>query len=372
MKSIAMAQVADRQIEQIELEVPRVGALEGLLRVEACGLCGSDIEQYEGLMAQKNIVQYPLIPGHEPVGVLEEVGAEAAQVWGLKKGDRVAIAGPLNCGRCFQCLTGTHHLCRSVFPGSEFLPAYGLMPTDYGHGLWGGYSQYIHLHPRTLFCKLPDHLPSNMATMYQALAAGLRWAVAVPQTAIGDTVLVMGCGQRGLASVVALKQAGVSNIIVTGLERDAGKLAIARMLGATTTIVADRESVVEKVMELTNGRGVDVALDVVPVSGEPILSAVEAVRTGGTIVLAGIKGGSTRVPIDTDMIVTREITLKGVMTQPYEFYAKAVDLLSRDLATLSQLHTHDFELEDVVEALALLAGERPGETAISISLHPPH
>jgi threonine dehydrogenase-like Zn-dependent dehydrogenase len=367
-----MAQVADRRLDQIEVEVPVVRSDEGLLRVEACGLCGSDLEQYEGLVVRKGMVKYPLIPGHEPVGVLEEVGPEAAARWGLKKGDRVAISNSLTCGRCTNCLGGSHNLCRSLFPGSDFVPAYGLMPMTFGHGLWGGYSQYIHLHPRTLFCKLPDHVPSRFATMYQALASGLRWAVAVPRTAAGDSVLVLGCGQRGLASVFALKQAGVRKIIVTGLARDRHKLELARQLGATATIVADEESVVERVMQLTNGRGVDVAVDVVPVSGEPILHAIDAVRNGGTIVLAGIKGGETRVPIDTDRVVMREITLRGVMTQTHEFYLEAVDLLSRELEQLAVLHTHEFALSDVEQALHVLGGKVPGENAISISIHPEH
>jgi threonine dehydrogenase-like Zn-dependent dehydrogenase len=372
MKAFAMAQVADRRLEHIELEVPLVRPEEGLLRVEACGLCGSDLEQYHGLLAKNKIIEYPIIPGHEPVGILEEVGSEAAALWGLRKGDRVAIAGPLNCGRCFHCLGGSHHLCRSVFNAQKFIPAYGLIPTTYGHGLWGGYSQYIHLHPRTLFCKIPDNVPSRMATMYQALAAGLRWAVAVPKTAAGDSVLVLGCGQRGLACVVALKRAGVRSIIVTGLARDRFKLDLARQLGATATIVVDEEPVVETVMKLTNGRGVDVAVDVVPVAGEPILHAIEAIRTGGTIVLAGIKGGDDRLPINTDQIVTREITVKGVMTQPYEFYANAVELLGQDLAELAPMHTHEFPLADIEQALRVLGGEESGESAISISVHPEH
>jgi len=370
MKSIAMAQIADRRIEKIEMEVPRVGPAEGLLRVEACGLCGSDVEQFNGLLARNNTVQYPIIPGHEPVGIIEEIGPEAEANWGVRKGDRVAIAGPLNCGRCDHCLGGTHHLCRSLFATEGFLPAYGLIPTTFGHGLWGGYSEYIHLHPRTLFCKIPDNVPARLATMYQALAAGLRWAVAVPETAMGDTVLVLGCGQRGLASVVALKRAGAGRIIVTGLARDSHKLALARQLGATDVIVADREDVTARVMEITAGRGVDVSIDVVPVSGIPIGVAINAVRTGGTIVLAGIKGNPSGIAIDTDQIVKREITLKGVMTQTYNFYREAVDMLSRDLALLAPMHTHEYALDDVETALKVLAGEVPGQQAISISIHP--
>lgn len=365
-----MAQVGDRRLEMMEVDVPPVGEDEGLLRVEACGLCGSDVEQYEGLLQRKGLVEYPIIPGHEPVGIIEEIGAEASQTWGLQTGDRVAIAGPMNCGRCEKCLSGAHHLCRSLFSNAAMLPAYGLMPLSFKHGLWGGYSEYIHLHPRTLFCKIPQNVPSTVATVYQALAAGLRWAVAVPATAIGDSVLVLGCGQRGLAAVVALRRAGISQIIVTGLHRDEHKLAIARELGASHTILADSENVVERVLQLTHGRGVDVALDVVPVSGQPVMDAVGAVRSGGTIVLAGIKGGTTGVALDTDAIVTREITIKGVMTQPYSFYREAVEMLGEDCERLSSLHTHEYSLDRVAEAIRVLAGNESTEKAISICVLP--
>lgn len=370
MKSRAMAQLADRQLEMVEIDIPPVRADEGLLRVEACGLCGSDVEQYEGLLERKGLIHYPIVPGHEPVGIIEEIGPEAARTWGLKRGDRVAIAGPINCGRCAHCLRGAQHLCRSLFPDPKMIPGYGLMPMDFGHGLWGGYSEYIHLHPRTLFCKVPSNVPSRVATIYQALASGLRWAVSVPRAGIGDSVLVLGCGQRGLASVVALRRAGVSQIIVTGISRDHYKLELARELGATHTILADQENVVERTLEITAGRGVDVAVDVVPVSGQPIIDAVAAIRTGGTIVLAGIKGGSSKVAIDTDEVVTREITIKGVMTQSYDFYREALHMLGEDVARLSRLHTHEFSLANTEEAIHVLAGERSTEQPVSICIVP--
>ena len=236
MKARAMVQIAARRLEIEEFEVPRVGASEGLLRVAACGLCGSDVEQYRGHFAEKGLAEYPVIPGHEPVGTIEELGADAQARWGVKAGDRVALQPVISCGRCADCLSGAHHLCKGMFQMAS--PAYGYLPTTIGHGLWGGYGEYIHLHERTLMHRLPDNVPDEMATMYQALAAGIRWAVAVPRAGFSDTVLVMGCGQRGLASVVALKAAGVPDIIVTGLKRDAFKLRLARELGATHTVVA--------------------------------------------------------------------------------------------------------------------------------------
>ncbi|MFM9970148.1 MAG: zinc-binding dehydrogenase [Burkholderiales bacterium] len=367
MKARAMVQVADRRLEMQEIDVSRLGPGEALMRVEACGLCGSDIEQYRGTFSGKRADSYPLIPGHEPVGTIEEIDAEAALSWGIRVGDRVALIPHLTCGRCELCLAGQSHLCKGLLPVPK--PVYGMIPLAYRHGLWGGYSEYMHLHPRTLFCKLPDSLPAQMATMYQALASGLRWAVQVPSTAMSDSVLVLGCGQRGLASVWALRRAGVSTIIVTGLARDRAKLDLTRRLGASHTIVVDEENTVLQVMAITHGRGVDVAIDVVPGSTQPVIDAVETVRVGGMIVVAGIKGAANMTALSTDRLLYKEITLKGVYTQGADAYREAVELMAEDLATLAPLHTHEVALERVEEAILRLAGELPGDP-ICMSVHP--
>jgi threonine dehydrogenase-like Zn-dependent dehydrogenase len=363
-----MVQVADRRLEMRTREVPRVGPDEALLRVEGCGLCGSDIEQYRGHFTAKGIVAYPLIPGHEPVGILEEVGPGAARAWGVRKGDRVALEPHLSCGLCRSCLSGAYHLCKAIRPVG--LPSYGFLPLDFGHGLWGGYGEYIHLHPRTVLHRLPEGMPVALATTYQALAAGIRWAVQVPGTALGDSILVLGCGQRGLGSVVAAKEAGAGCIIVTGLERDRHKLALARSLGAHHAILADSEDVVARVMEITNGAGVDVAVDVVPAVPHPVIHAVEAVRVGGTVVVAGVKGRDTRVALDTDRILFKEITIHGVYSQGRAAYEQSLRLLAENRHGLERLHTHSFPLDRAEEALLTLGGEIEGREAICVSLHP--
>ena len=115
---------------------------------------------------------------------------------GVKVGDRVALEPHLSCGRCWLCLGGDYHNCRSLMPPGA-PPCYGYTPRDVGHGLWGGYGEYIHLHERTMLHKVPEAMPLGLATLYQPIAAGVRWAVQVPKTAMGDTILILGHGQRG-------------------------------------------------------------------------------------------------------------------------------------------------------------------------------
>jgi threonine dehydrogenase-like Zn-dependent dehydrogenase len=339
-----------------------------LLRVEACGLCGSDIEQYRGSLPYLTPAAFPMIPGHEPVGIIEDIDPQAARSWNVKAGDRVAIAPHIVCGECELCRSGSAHLCKGVLPVPR--SQYGFMPLAYRHGLWGGYGRHMVLHPASYVCKVEPHVPSAVVAMYQALASGLRWAVDVPRTRPTDTVLVLGCGQRGLACVVALRSIGVETIIVTGLERDAHKLAHAQRLGAVATIVADREDTVERVMALTGGRGVDVAVDLTPAVPQPFLDAIEAVRTGGTIVVAGIKNPKTPAALNANRLIYKEITVHGVFTQGLDCYRRAVALLSAHVDDLAPLHTHDVALEDLADGIALLAGERPGEEAISVVLRP--
>jgi threonine dehydrogenase-like Zn-dependent dehydrogenase len=369
MKSHAVVQVGDRHLEMQELEVPRIGADEALLRVEACGLCGSDVEQFRGHFTQKGWVSYPLIPGHEPVGIIEEIGPEAARRWQCKAGDRVAVEPHISCGFCRRCLGGSYHLCKELAPPTG-LTGYGFMPLDGGRGLWGGYAQYMHLQPRTVLHRVPTEMPRALASLYQSLAAGVRWAVQVPRTAIGDSILVLGCGQRGLGAVIAAREAGASTIIVTGLKTDRHKMDLALALGAQHAIVADEEDVVARVMAITRGHGVDVVLDVVPGAAHPTVQAVEVVRIGGTIVLAGLKGKDTKVALDTDRIVLNEITVHGVFSQGHAAYDQAIRLLAENRYDLGRLHTHSFGLERAEEAIRTLAGEQAGEHAISVSLEP--
>lgn len=369
MKSRVMLQVDDRRLVEEEWEVPRVGPKEALLKVEACGLCGSDLEQYRGTFVANKITRYPFIPGHEPIGRIVEIGAEAAKTWKVKVGDRVALEPNLSCGRCHLCLGGHYTNCRSLMPPGA-PPAYGFTPTDVGHGFWGAYSDYMHLHERTLLYKIPESMPISLASLYQPLAAGISWAVQVPQTQMGDSVLILGHGQRGLGAVVAARRAGASQIIVTGTSRSRAKLQVARSLGAHHTIESDVEDVAQRVMEITGGRGVDVVLDVVPVSTQPIVDAVEVAKVGATIVLSGIKGPAG-VSLNVDRIIYKELQIRGVYSQGNKAYREALRILEEGPQVLNLLHTHEFDLSHAEDAILTLGREKKSPVdPICITIHP--
>ena len=207
-KSLAVVQTGARKLELREFPLPEIRDDDALLKVEACGICGSDYEQYQGAFAA---IRYPVIPGHEPLGFIEKIGPLAARRWGVKEGDRVAVEVLLPCGFCENCRAGAYRICI----GKGRMSAYGYTPCEIAPALWGGYAQHMYLDPQTMMHKVSAKVPAEIAVMFNPLGAGIRWAVQLPGTTIGDTIVILGPGQRGLASAIAAREAGASQIIVT-------------------------------------------------------------------------------------------------------------------------------------------------------------
>lgn len=359
----AAVQTGPRSIEMREFARPQIGPDDGLLRVEANGICGSDVEIYRGHMGMN---PNPFIPGHEPMGIIEELGERAAERWGVEVGDRVALEVIVPCRACADCLSGRYQACRFRKYG------HGVTGIEVAPSLWGGFAEYLYISPNSVLHKIDKSLPAEIAAMYNPLGAGVRWAVDLGEVGLGDTLVVLGAGQRGLAAVIAAKAAGAQTVIVTGLEADAHKLAVARELGADHTVTVDgdaEQDVVEAVSEITDGRMADVALDLTPMAAAPITDALNAVRHGGRVVLAGLKG-RREIPIVTDLIINRALTIKGAFGVDANANEKAIALLESGRFPLEKLHTHTFGLDDVGLAIETLAGETDDKTAIHVSVHP--
>jgi len=245
----------------------------------------------------------------------------------------------------------------------------GYNPPERGLGLWGGYAEYMHLHPNSIVHRVSNDLPAQIAVMYNPLGAGVRWAVHLGGAGFGSTVLILGCGQRGLAAVIAAKAAGAETVIVTGLASDHAKLALAREFGADHTINVTEEDTVARVREITGGDGVDVALELTPMAAKPVTHAIEAIRHGGRVVLAGLKGGTPH-PLNTDLIINKAATVVGAFSVDARGYADAIRIIESGRYPLAKMHTHSFGLADVARAIETLAGEVEGENAVHVSIHP--
>ena len=183
--SFAMVQTDVRTLEPRDIAIPDIDDDAAILQLEACGICGSDYEQFDGALN----VPMGVIPGHEPLGRIAKIGDRAAQRWGLDVGDRVAVETMLSCRHCPTCFDGNYHLC-------DNRKIYSYIPVSEEPGLWGGYAQYMYLHPNSVLHKVSPDLPANLAVIFNPLGAGFRWATEIPQTRPGDTVVILGPGQR--------------------------------------------------------------------------------------------------------------------------------------------------------------------------------
>ncbi len=360
-KTFAMVLEAPRKLVAHELPVPELRGDQALLRVETCGICGSDYEQYTGALRTPT----PVIPGHEPLGVIDWIGDVAAVRWGVDVGDRVAVENMLCCRHCPACQAGRSHLC-------ERRRIYSYVPLSVEHGLHGAYAQYMVLDADSTLHRIDATLPPALAVLFNPLGAGYRWAVEIPGTKPGDTVVVLGPGQRGLACVVAAREAGAATVIVTGLAADAKKLALARTFGATHTIDVENEDARRRIDEITAGRGAEVVVDVSSYATEPVRASLDYVAAGGTVVLAGVKGFQPIPDFVSDKIVMKEISLRGAIGVTSSAYRNAIRLIESRRIPLERMHTHDFALADADLAIRTLAREVPGQDAIHSCLFPQH
>ncbi len=356
----AAVQTGARQIAIREYPRPVTGPDDGLLRIEACRICGSDVEQYQGHIGR---LPFPLVLGHEPLGIIEELGERAAQRWGVSVGDRVALEILVPCRTCELCLTGRYMSCRRRHG------TYGYSPADKPPGLWGGFGEYVYLHPNAIVHKVRGDIPAELAVMFNPLGAGVRWACHLGGIGLGDTVLILGPGQRGLAAVIAAKAAGAGTVIVTGLAKDKPKLALAREFGADHTINVDEQDTVARVEDITGGELADVVLELTPMAAEPVRDAIKAVRHGGRVVLAGLKGGRG-IELNTDLIIHKAATVVGAYGVDARAYSEAIRIIESGRFPLERLHTHTFELAELARAIETLAGEVPGEEAIHVAICP--
>jgi threonine dehydrogenase-like Zn-dependent dehydrogenase len=359
----AMVQTGPRAMELRELPKPDIGDDEALIRVEACGICGSDIGMYEAAPNADFPQEFPVIRGHEPVGVVEEIGSTLAARLGVGVGDRVAVDPFQRCGSCRFCLAGRGELCTG---GQGRTNSLACIPLSVGSGLWGGFSTHLVATSQTVLLPVPPHVPPTMAAMFNVLGAGVKWGIDVAGTTLGSTVLVLGCGQRGLACAVAALSVGAELVMVTGLSSDTHKLDLAKDLGVHRAIDVEQEDLTEVVLAAAPD-GVDIVIDTTPGNPGAIADAVRLARKGGQIVVGGMKHRPVDVPIDE--VIMKEITIQGVLGVGSDQYRRAISLLATTDLPLHRLQTHVVPLERLEWGIDVLAGKVPGEHPLNIVIN---
>ena len=345
----ALVLASPRHFQRRELALPILGPDDGLLRIEACGLCGTDHEQYSGHIK----AGYGFIPGHEIVGVIEAAGPAALARWGVSIGDRVAVEVFLSCQECRECRSGAYRRCER----HGIADMYGFIDVEKGPGLWGGYASHLYLAPDALVLPVPAGIDPVLATAFNPIGAGLRWAVEVPRLQAGETVAILGPGIRGLASAAAAKDAGAGFVMVTGFgPRDADRLAIARDFGADLAVDV---SVDDPVRALRNATGsqADVVVDVTAKAPTAPGQALKLVRRGGRVVLAGTRGPGIAPGFEPDTVVYKEVTVIGALGVDVTSYRAAFALLASGRYPFADLPRRVAGLDDLEMLVQTMAGE---------------
>jgi L-iditol 2-dehydrogenase len=301
MKALLLSEY--RHLELTDLATPQPKPGEVLLRVAACGICGSDVHGYDGSSGRRIP---PIVMGHEAAGVVAAVGEG---VRGLSEGDRVTLDSTVYCGECANCLRGDINLCdrREVL---------GVSCGDYRRA--GAFAEFVSV-PARIVHRLPDSLPFEDAALLEAVAVALH-AVSLVTIAPGSTALVVGAGTIGLLLQQALRVAGCSRVFVADPDRT--RLVLSQKLGATETV---SENVAERISRLTKGVGVDLVVEAVGKT-ESIATSIDCVCKGGTVVLVGNITPEVKIPLQK--VVSRQLRLQGSCASAGE-YPRAIELMSR-------------------------------------------
>jgi alcohol dehydrogenase len=348
--SRALVLCAPRSLEFRDLAVPAPSPDTALLEVEACGLCGTDHELFTGRLP----IRTPLVPGHETVGVLVEVGGAASAAWGVAVGDRVAVECFQSCRTCNPCRSGAYRRCAT----NGLRTAYGLSPLDVGPELSGGWATHHALGPDSMVLPVPDGLDPVDATLFNPVGAGIRWGAELPGTGPGDVVAVLGPGIRGLAAAAAAKEAGADFVMVTGKgANDQPRLEAATAFGADLAVDVDEEDPTEALHAATGGPGANVVVDVTANAPDALGQAVHLAAPEARIVLAGTRNSTETPGFDPDHIVFKELRLLGALGVDAPAYLAALDLLATDRYPFRTVSRRVEPLEGAADLLATMAGE---------------
>lgn len=326
MKVAVMEGIGKIGFTERDIPVPKDD--EVLVKLEYVGICGSDLHYYESGAIGDYVVKPPFVLGHEPGGVVVEVGKNVSH---LKVGDRVALEPGKTCGHCEFCKEGKYNLCPDVI-------FFATPPVD------GVFQEYV-AHEADLCFKLPDNVSTLEGALIEPLAVGFHAAIQ-GDAHLGQKAVVMGSGCIGLVSMMALKARGVSEVYVVDIMEK--RLDKAMELGADGVINGAKEDAVSKVMELTGGKGADLVIET---AGTEITTrqAISLTKKGSTIVLVGYsKSGEMTLPMS--LALDKELTFKTVFRYR-NIYPMAIDAVAKGKVNLKGIVTDIFTLDQAQEAM---------------------
>ncbi len=334
MKALLLSEY--NQLDIADLPAPVPGADEILVRVAACGICGSDVHGYDGTSGRRIP---PIVMGHEAAGVVSAVGPGVSK---FKPGDRVTFDSTVYCGQCEFCLLGDINLCNNR-------QVIGVSCGDFRRA--GAFAEYVVV-PQRISYHLPDALEFQEAAMLEAVSVALH-AVRVSDMKGGETALVIGAGMIGLLTLQAAKAAGASRVLVADI--DQSRLLRAEKIGADATLLLSGADLVKEILKQTGGRGVDLVLEAVG-REETISASIASVRKGGTVTLIGNISPEVKIPLQ--VVVSRQIRLQGSCASSGE-YPQAMELMAQGKIQVKTLITAVAPLEDGAQWFSRLHSGEP-------------
>lgn len=330
MKAIIYYGPRDVRVDNIQ--VPEVASADVLVEVRARGICGTDFKMYLGTIPY--VSKVPVIMGHEGSGVVAEIGSAVDRV---SVGDRVCINPILSCGECYYCSRGADNMCKKY--------------RSLGMDADGDFAEYVKVPARNVF-RLPDRIPFDEgAVLCDALATPLH-AVRRAGVVVGETAVVYGVGGLGSCAVQLLRMCGAKVIAVDVVEE---KLKLARELGVDETVNSAEEDPVSRVIELTDGEGADVSVEVVG-SKETLEPAIKSIRKGGRVIMIGIYPEKIQFDPIADL-QSKEAQFLGVWGWSRSDYPAAIELVRSGRVNLRRLISHRIALSEIERAWEIFSKE---------------
>ncbi len=330
-------------LEIVDSPVPSPGPHEVLIRVAACGICGSDVHGYDGSSGRRIP---PIVMGHEAAGTIAAQGREVRELF---TNDRVTFDSTVSCGACEYCKRGEINLCHR----REVL---GVSCTDYRRA--GAFAEYVVVPARIVY-RLPASISFPEAALLEAVAVAVH-AVSLAKDVPNRTVLVIGAGTIGLLCLQAIRVAGASRIFISDI--DESRLAVAKVFGADERL-SPGVRFAKAISELTDGEGVDLVVEAVG-RNDTVRTAVDSVRKGGTILLVGNITPEVELPLQK--IVTRQIRLQGSCASSGE-YPRCIDLMASGAINVKPLISAVAPLEQGALWFKRLHAREPGLTKVVLT-----
>jgi L-iditol 2-dehydrogenase len=351
LRAVVKTKAETGALEVLDMPMPVIRPNEVLVKIKACGICGTDLGIYEWRPEVRfyrgTPFEVPRIIGHEPAGEVMEIGADIPKSWSIKIGDHVASDAWSGCGHCYYCRAGYFNMCIGE------RKSLGLLAN-------GAMAEYCSIPFFNLF-KVPDSLPFDEAAMLQPLSIATRGLETLVQFKAGNDVAIMGPGPIGLLEAMVMRAAGAGKLFVIGIAADKKRLELAKYLGFTTINASD-QSAKEVIKDSTGGLGVDIVFDATstgaPAEGIPLLKLV-----GQLVITAQVR---EEIMLPGRELLSREVIINTQRAGSPSAFKRAISMLSAGMVDVKPLITHQVNIESAVEGFKILQKREAMKVVITL------